>query len=425
MIASLLLILLALIGTPLFVVIAGGALLGFHHSGIDLTVVAIEIYRLVDTPVLIAIPLFTLTGYLLSESRASQRLVQLTDALLGWLPGGLAIVAFVACAAFTALTGASGITVIALGGLLYPALVQAGYRERFGLGLVTASGSLGLLFPPSIGLILYGVIAQQMDAGRTATVDNLFLAGLLPGLLMLTMLALYGAWSGRHIRAAAGFDWRRALAALRAAVWELPLPVIVLGGIYGGWFALSEAAAVSLLYTLVVEVLIYRDIAVRELPRIVRQSMLVVGGVLVILAVSLASTNYLIDAEVPARLFDFIRRHIESPLVFLLLLNLFLLGLGMMLDLFSALVLMVPLILPVAVGYGVDPVHLGIVFLANMQIGYFTPPVGLNLFLASYRFGRSLTELFSATLPFFAILLAAVLVITYLPALSLALLPGR
>jgi len=425
MIVSVLLLVLALVGAPLFVVIAGGALFGFYDAGIDLTAVAIEIYRLVDTPVLVAIPLFTLTGYLLSESRASHRLVQLTDALLGWLPGGLAIVALVACAAFTALTGASGITVIAIGGLLFPALVQAGYRERFGLGLVTSSGSLGLLFPPSIGLILYSVIAQQMDAGRSATVDNLFLAGLLPGLLMLTLLALYGAWSGRAIPHAARFDGRRALAAVRAAAWEIPLPVIVLGGIYGGWFALSEAAAVSLLYTLIVEVLIYRDIPVRDLPHIVRQSMLVVGGVLIILAVSLASTNYLIDAEVPARLFNFIRSHIDNRLVFLLLLNLFLLGLGMMLDLFSALVLMVPLILPVATGYGVDPVHLGIVFLANMQIGYFTPPVGLNLFLASYRFSRPLTELFRATLPFLAILLGAVLLITYWPTLSLALLPGR
>lgn len=421
--AGLLLLAAALAGTPLFAVIAAAALLGFHAAGVDLSVVPMEIYRITETPVLLAIPLFTFAGYVASESRASRRLVALTDALLGWMPGGLAVVALVACAFFTALTGASGVTIIALGALLYPALRQAGYDDRFSLGLLTSSGSLGLLFPPSIALILYGIVAQQLDAGGgTVAIGDLFLAGLLPGLLMVALLSAACVWWGRRRTApVAAFSARAAWTALRAAAWELPLPVVVLGGIYSGYFAISEAAAVSVLYVLVVEVLVYREVRPRDLPRIMRESMVLVGGVLVILGVSLASTNYLIDAQVPARLFAFIQAHIQSRLTFLLLLNLFLLVLGMLLDIFSALVIVVPLVLPVAVGYGIDPLHLGIIFLANMQIGYCTPPVGINLFIASYRFKKPVTELYLASLPFLAILLLAVLVITYWPALSLVL----
>lgn len=423
--AALGLLALALLGMPLFAVIAALALLGFYSSDIDLSVVAIELYRIVDNPVLVAIPLFTFTGFLLSESRASHRLVRLTEAFLGWLPGGLAIVALFACAIFTALTGASGVTIIAIGALLYPALKEGGYRDRFSLGLLTSSGSLGLLFPPSIVLIIYGVIAQQLNLGQPISIDDMFLAGLLPGLLMLAMLSVYGMWAGWHLpRRQTGFSWREGFAALREAIWELPLPVIVLGGIYSGLFAASEAAAVSVLYVLIVEVLIYREIALRELPRIMRESMVVVGGVLIILGVALASTNWLIDAEVPMHLFQWVRAHVDDRLTFLLLLNVFLIVLGMVLDIFSALVLIVPLILPIAVAFGIHPVHLGIVFLANMQIGYFTPPVGMNLFIASYRFQRSLAELTASSLPYFAILLVAVLIITYWPALSLFLIRG-
>ncbi len=414
------LVLITLLGAPLFAVIAAAAMLGFLDSGIDPSVVSIELYRLAEMPVLLAIPLFTFAGYVLGESRAPARLVALTQAFLGWMPGGLALVALVACALFTAFTGASGVTIVALGALLYPALVQAGYAERFSLGLVTTSGSLGLLFAPSLPLILYGIVAQQLGVGEPLTLDELFRAGLLPGILMVAMLSGWSVWVSRR-QALTAFSWGKARAALREARWELPLPLVVLGGIYGGWFAVSEAAAVTAIYVLTVEVLIHREIPLRELPRVIREAMTMVGGVLVILGVSLASTNYLIDAEVPARLFEAVRSLVTSPLTFLVLLNVFLLVLGTMLDIFAALVIVVPLLLPIAIGYGIDPVHLGIIFLANMQLGYFTPPVGMNLFIASYRFHRSVTELVHASLPFFAILLVAVLIITYWPALSLGL----
>ena len=416
----LLLTALVILGVPLFVIIATSALYGFSRIDVDLSVIAIEIYRIVDTPILLAIPLFTLAGYILGESRASERLVRLTDAMLGWAPGGLAIVSLFACAFFTALTGASGATIIALGAILYPAMKQAGYGEHFNLGLITSSGSLGLLFPPSIALILYAVIAQQMDVGESVAIDDLFLAGLLPGLLMLVLLPVWSVYSSRDFDIVRSkFSWNKLVSALRESIWELPMPIVLIGGIYAGYFAISEAAAVSVLYVIVVEVIILREVRWRKLPRIMRDSMTLVGGVLVILGVSLASTNYLIDTEVPVRLFEFVRAHIDSKLTFLILLNVFLLVLGMILDIFSALVILVPLLLPIAVGYGIHPVHLGIIFLANMQIGYFTPPVGMNLFIASYRFHKPVTELYHSTVPFMFILMAAVLIITYWPALTL------
>lgn len=422
MISLIIIALLVILGAPLFIIIASSALIGFHSEGIDLSVIAIEIYRIVDTPILLAIPLFTLAGYVLGESQASARLVRITNALLGWLPGGLAIVSLFACAFFTALTGASGATIIALGAILYPAMKQAGYAERFNLGLITSSGSLGLLFPPSIALILYGVIAQQMNLGTPVSIDDLFLAGLLPGLVMLILLVAWSVYRSIHDNIPTSrFNLRELFAALRESIWELPLPIFLIGGIYGGYFAVSEAAAVAVLYVLVVEVFILREVPLIKLPSIMRESMVLVGGVLIILAVSLASTNYLIDAEVPNKLFAFVRSHVDSKMTFLMLLNIFLLLLGMILDIFSSLVIIVPLMLPIAVGYGINPIHFGIIFLANMQIGYFTPPVGMNLFIASYRFNKPVTELYMASLPYMVILFIAVLIITYWPALSLML----
>jgi len=423
MIVTLLLIILALLGAPLFVVIAAGAMWGFYQAEIDLAVMAIEFFRLAEMPMLVSIPLFTFAGYLLSESQAPARLVRLSSALLGWMPGGLAIVSLFACALFTAFTGASGVTIVALGALLFPALMQAGYKENFNLGLITTSGSLGLLFAPSLPLILYAVIVQQMGIGDPLTIDELFLAGILPGLLMLLMLSAWSMWQNRGLPTHS-LEWKEVSSALKESRWEIPLPFIVLGGIYSGYFAVSEAAAVTALYVLIVEVIVYREIPLSKLPQIMRNSMVLVGALLIILGVSLASTNYMIDAEVPTRMFEYIKSHVDSPLTFLILLNIFLLILGAMLDIFSALILIIPLLLPIALGYGIDPVHLGIIFLANMQLGYFTPPVGLNLFIASYRFKKPVMQLYKATLPFFFILLLAVLIITYVPALSLYL-PGR
>jgi len=404
---------LAVLGSPLFVVMAALALLAFTGAGVDPSVVIIEMSRLADTPMLLSLPLFILAGTVLSESKAPVRLLDLSNVLLGWLPGGLAVIALVVCSVFTAFTGASGVTIFALGGLLFPAMLKDRYPEQFSLGLITTSGSLGLLFPPSLPLILYGVIAETR-------IDHLFLAGILPGLLMLVLLAAYsirkGAASRGPRRPVPAGERRRAL---RAAAWELPLPVIVLGGIYGGFFVVGEAAAVTALYVLIVEMCVHRDITPARLPGIVVRSMGLFGGIFVVLAASMASTSFLIDQEIPARLFALIREHISSKYTFLLLLNIFLLMVGALLDIFSALVLVVPLIVPIAQGYGVDPTHLGIIFLTNLQIGYCTPPVGLDLFLASYRFERPIAELYTATLPFLAILLVTLGIITYFPLLSL------
>jgi C4-dicarboxylate transporter, DctM subunit len=417
---SLILVVLAFLGAPLFAVILAVAMIGFYSQGVDLSVIAIEIYRISDTSVLVALPLFTFAGYILGESRTSQRVVRLSHVVLGWIPGGLAIVSLMACALFTAFTGASGITIVALGALLYPALIQDGYPENFSIGLVTTSGSLGLLFAPSLPLILYGIIAQQMTAGADVSIEKLFLAGLLPGLLMLFILSGWSLWKNRFMPIPKKkFDFNEAFSAIKEAKWEIPLPIFVLGGVYGGFFAISEAAAVTALYVLVVEVFIYREISIRKLPEIMRESMVMVGGILLILGVSMASTNFLIDAEVPTRLFNFIQAHVTEKITFLILLNILLLMLGAILDIFSALVIMVPLILPVAVSYDINPVHLGIIFLANMQIGYFTPPVGMNLFIASYRFKKSIVSLYRSTIPFMILLLIAVLIITYWPGLSM------
>jgi len=417
-IAGVLLILMAILGAPLFAVIAASALIGFAGAHIDPMVVAMEVYGIAEKPVLVAIPLFTFAGYLLGESGASKRLVRLTNAFFGWMPGGLAVVALVACALFTAFTGVTGVTIVALGALLFPALTEAGYSERFNLGLITTSGSLGMLFAPSLPLILYGIVAEVQ-------VDQMFIAGILPGVMMLVLLSAWSVRAGRRARerveAPRRFQVAEAIASIRESIWEIPLPFIVLGGVYSGYFAVSEAAAVTALYVFIVEVLIYREVSIRRLPGIMRESMVLVGGILIIMGASLASYNYLIDAEVPMKLFDVVTAHISSKLTFLIILNVFLLILGTMLDIFSALVLFVPLILPIAIGYGIEPVHLGIIFLANMQIGYCTPPVGMNLFIASYRFSKPVVQLYRAAIPFLVILLVCVLVITYWPWLTMVL----
>ncbi len=418
-VASLLLLVLAILGAPLFAIIGTSAMVGFVGNETDLMTIALELLSISQMPILTAIPLFTFAGYLLSESDAPKRLVRLTSAMFGWMPGGLALVCLAGCAFFTAFTGASGVTIIALGAILYPALKQDGYSDRFNLGLVTSSGSLGLLFAPSLPLILYGVVAE-------VSIDDLFRAGILPGLTMLVMLSGYSIWVNRDNRKPiSNFSLREVGGALREALWELPLPIVVLGGIYSGFFAVSEAAAITAMYVFIVEVLINREISFKELPRIVREAMVLVSGILMILGVSLASTYYMIDSEVPQRLLALVAEMVSSQTSFLILLLLFLLVLGAILDIFSAIVLVVPLILPIAAGFGVNEVHLGIVFLAAMQLGYLTPPVGLNLFIASYRFEKPIMHVYSATFPFLIILLLSVVLIAFWPGLSLVFLSGE
>ena len=408
--------LVALLGAPLFAVIAYSALVNFYGADISLQVVAIEFFRMAEQPFLVAIPLFTLSGFLLAESNAPSRLVRLTQALMGWMPAGLAIVCLVTCALFTAFTGGSGVTIIALGALLMPALKEAGYMDRFSLGMVTSAGSLGLLFAPSLPLILYGVVSG-------VSIRDLFIAGIIPGILMVSLLAGYSVWKCRGVkRPLARFSAQEALTSIREAAWEIPLPIVILGGIYSGFFAISEAAAVMAAYVIIIEVLVLKEIPVRELPRIMRESCVLVGGILLILGLSLASTNFMIDAGVPQKLLALISERVSGELTFILLLLAFLLVLGAILDIFSALVLMVPLILPVATEFGINPVHLGIVFLAAMELGYLTPPVGMNLFISSYRFDRPISEVYLSTIPFFLIMLASVMIIAFWPSLSLWLL---
>lgn len=406
----------ALLGLPIFAVIGGLAALLFWFEYTPVSAVPLAAYQLSGQPLLPAIPLFTLGGYILAEGGASKRLVRVFSALVGWMPGGLAVTTTLAFAFFTSFTGASGVTILSLGGLLLPVLTQAHYTRRFSLGLLTASGSIGLLFPPSLAVILYAVYSRT-------PINELFLGGFLPGLLLVGLVALWGVRHGRFAeRTRQPFDAVEAWRSVNAAKWELLLPVVVIGGIFGGIVTLVEAAAVTVLYAFVVECLVYRDLSIKtQLMGVGADCATLVGGVLLILAVALGFTNYLIDAQVPDLALEWVQEHIESKFVFLLVLNLLLLVVGCMMDIFSAILVVVPLIAPMGAAFGVDPVHLGIIFLANLELGYLTPPVGMNLFLASYRFDEPLTRIYRSVLPFLLILLIGVLLITYVPALSLAL----
>ncbi len=414
------LIALALLGAPLFSVIAAGALYGFYIADIDLQVIGIELYRIAETPLLMALPMFTFAGYILSASNTSQRMLNLIQSLVGWFPGGLVIFALIFSSIFTAFTGASGVTIVALGALLYPALKNAGYTEKFSLGMVTASGSLGLLLAPSLPLILYGIIAQQMELDVKFELNDLFIAGLMPAALMVIFLSVYSIIKNRQFKIdTVPFNKKNLMAALWDMRWELPMPFFIVIGIYSGFFAISEASALVAIYFVFIETLIYKEISFKKLLKVIHESMVMVGSILLILAVSLALTNVFVDAEVPDKLFEFIKNNVDSKLGFLILLNIFLLFVGAILDIFSALVIIVPLILPVAISFGVHPVHLGIIFLANMQIGYLTPPVGINLFISSFRFKKPIAEVYKASMPFMLVLLVVLLIITYVPALSL------
>lgn len=402
----------ALAGAPIFVVIGGITLVLFFSQFVPAAALPVEAYRIAVSPSIPAIPLFTLAGFVLAESKSSQRLVRLFRALTGWLPGGLVLATTLVCAFFSTFTGASGVTILALGGLLLPVLLKNGFPERFSTGLLTATGSIGLLFPPSLAVILYGVVAH-------VPIPQLFKAGIVPGLIMVGAVAAYGVWQGRSARVRRPrFDLKEAWRAVKLAKWEIFLPFIVLGAIFGGVTSLIEAAAITAVYTIFTETVVHRDIRpIRDLPGILVKCIAMLGGIFAILGVAMGFTNFLVDAFIPMKAAAWVEANVESKIVFLLALNVFLLFAGAVMDIFSAIVVVVPLIAPIAAIYGIHPLHLGMIFLVNLELGYLTPPVGMNLFLASYRLEKPLIEVYKATLPFFLVLVAVVLLVTYAPAI--------
>jgi len=407
----------AIAGTPLFAILGGTAAFLFMREGVTPATILIETYSLSVSPTLPAIPLFTLAGFLLAEGHASERLLRVFRAFFGWIPGGTAVVCAVLCSFFTVFTGGSGVTILALGGVLFPALLRDGYREKFALGLLTASGSLGLLLPPALPLILYAVVAQ-------IPIEDIFIGGILPGILLTSMVAAWGVREG--IVSGAGrypFRAREAFQSLWVAKWELAMPGLVLVAMFSGLATAVEAAALTALYALVVQTFVHRDLSLRrDLLRAFSECVTVVGGVLIILGVAVGLTNYLVGAQVPARLLAWARTNITSKFTFLLVLNLFLLAVGWLMEIWAAIVVVVPLIVPLGAAFGIHPVHLGIIFIANLELGFLTPLVGLNIFLASYRFKRPVLEVCVAALPMMAILGIGVLVITYVPWLTTGLL---
>lgn len=405
----------ALLGAPIFSVMAAFALAAFYFSGVEISAVAVEIYRLSSAPTIITIPLFTFAGYVLAESKAPQRLLRLSKALLGWIPGGTAIVCLFICAFFTAFTGASGVTIIALGGLLYPILLEEGYSEKFTLGLITTCGSLGLLFPPSLPIILYGIIAK-------VDIDDLFLAGLIPGIVLIVILGGFSIYKARYnpVKIKYKFSFLELKGALWEARYEVPLPFFILGGIYGGIVTATEAAALSAFYVLVINSFVTNDLSLtKDIPKVIVESLTLVGAILMILCCALGVTNYLVDEEIPMKILAAMSTLITNKYLFLLVLNIFLLIVGCLMDIFSAIIVVVPLILPIAEQFGVNPLHLSIVFLTNLEIGYITPPVGINLFISSFRFNRPVLELYKASIPFLFLMLLALIMITYIPWLTL------
>lgn len=402
----------ALFGGALFVLLGGASIIGYLTAGEPISTILIDFNRLTRNSTILIIPLFTFAGYIIAEGNAPQRLIAFARASVGWLPGGIAVVVLGTCAFFTTFTGASGVTIIALGGLLYPILRQT-YSDRFSLGLVTASGSIGLLFPPCVPLILYAIIAQ-------VPIERMFLAGIIPGLLILGILSFYCCgWSLVKRIETTPFDIRVFLRTFWDVKWELLLPFVVLGGIISGFVTLDEAAALTAIYACIVEFGIHRSISVKVLPRIVKESTLLVGAILIILGIALGLTNYLITLDVPTTVLDWIQATTENKVVTLIGLNIFLLIVGCLMDIFSAVIIVVPLLLPIAEQFGIDKAHLGIIVLTNLEIGYLTPPVGMNLFISSMKFDRSVVVLYRSVLLFIVLLLIALILVTYIPDLSL------
>ena len=403
-------------GAPIFVGLGGAAILFFWADYTPISAIPTETYRIVVSPTLPTIPLFTLAGYLLAESKASERLVKVFKELFGWIPGGTPVVIVILCGFFTALTGGSGVTILALGGILLPLLIKEGYSRSFSIGLITVSGSLGLLFPPSLPAIIYGVTAG-------VSVKSIFIAGLIPGILLLVMMSIWAIIQGKKEKIPSKpFNIKKAFQVCLKTKWELAIPFLILFGVFGGYTTLVETAALTVSYIFFVEVYVYNDIDLKTLPRIIIDCATLIGGVLIILGVAMGLTSYLIDAQIPILILSWAKGALASKYSFLLMLNIFLLLVGCLMDIFSAIIVIVPLIAPLGVYFGIDPVHLAIIFIANLELGFLTPPVGMNLFLAAYRFDEDMPKIYQATLPFFLVRLLAVGLITYIPVLTLGLL---
>ena len=406
----------AFLGLPIFLVLGGVGFFLFAKFGQPLEIIPNQAYTVLTGSAIPAIPLFAAVGFFLSESRAGERLVRFFQSVFGWFPGGLTVMAVLVCAFFTTFTGASGVTILALGGLLSVILEKAGYPKRFTVGLLTASGSICLLFPPSLPVIIYGVTAQT-------SIKDMFIGGLLPGVfLVLSTMILGIVYSWTHGIPRYPLKAKVALAAFRESFWELLLPIIVFGLYFGGLTSLQESAAAALFYVWVVETFIKKDVRIRDLPQIFLRCVPIIGGVLIILALANGLSYYIIDAQIPQKLTAWVAATISSKYVFLLILNLALLVVGCFMDIYSAILVVVPLIIPLGNLFGIHPVHLGIIFLANLELGYLTPPVGLNLYLASYRFNEPIHRVYRDVLMFLVLGLVAVLLITYVPLLTTALL---
>ncbi len=404
----------ALFGLPLFIVLGGIAYILFAGAYGSLELIPNEAYSMLTGKTIAAIPMFTLSGFILSESKAGERLIGFFRAMFGWIPGGMAVVAVLVSAFFTTFTGASGVTILALGGLLSYILVErGGYNKKFALGLLTSSGSIGLLFPPSLPIILYGVVAQ-------VSIKDMFIGGIFPGILLILVLSVFGIIAAvRQKIPRISYSTQEVFKSFKDSFWEILLPFVIMFFYFGGITTIVETGAVAVVYTLFAEMLIHKDIPLNKIGKVFLKSLPIIGGVLVILAASRALSYYIVDAEIPMKLTAWVEEHIASKYLFLILLNLALLITGTLMDIFSAIMVVVPLILPLGKLFGIDPVHLGIIFLANLELGYLTPPVGLNLFLAAYRFEEPLAKVYKMVIPFFIILLVAVLVITYIPWFSL------
>ncbi len=412
MILTVLILGLAFLGTPLFAVIGLAGIISFHNADIDGSAIFIELYRIASNPTLLAIPLFTFAGFVLAEGNTPQRLNRLSQALFGGFRGGVPLAVLLICALFSSFTGASGVTIIALGGLLFPLLIKETGSKNFSLGLITTSGSLGLLFPPSLPLILYGLIAQ-------VSVDRLFLAGIVPGFLAIIAVYFYSYAKG-ETKPHNSLDVGEILRALKGAGWEIPLPFIIMGGIYSGFVTVTEAATLTASYTLFIQTIINKEIRlVNDTPRLIRESMILTGAILIILGTALGFTSYLVDEQIPMQILNYMKTYIQDKWTFLLILNIFLLIVGCMMDIFSAIVVVVPLIIPIAKSFDINMIHLGIIFLMNLEIGYSTPPVGLNLFISSSRFEEPVTKLYASIWPFLGIHFCILMLVTFIPQISL------